>query len=251
VSPLAAHAPRLSARERLALARGRQRVERGEPAAALADLQELLASRPGFADAHYWVGLAHERQGQLDLAARSLEEALRLNPGYVEARLALACVCEQQGEWSRARTLAESARAAAAPARGGLDATTLGKLANLQAALGDAWREAGAAREAAEAYRQALDLGPGFHDVRLRLATALREAGLPRQALAELERILRADPSQSAARVQLGLTLWSVGRREEAVRAWRTALEADPSLDHARAYLRMAGGPSLESDAEA
>lgn len=249
--PIGAPGARLSARERLALVRGRRGAERGAPETALQDLQELLASRPGFADAHYWVGLAHERQGQLDLAAQSLEEALRLNPGYVEARLALACVCEQRGEWSRARALAESARAAAAPGRGGLDATTLGKLANLYAALGDAWREAGAPREAAEAYRRALDLGPRYHDVRLRLAAALREAGLPRQALAELERILRADPAQPAARVQLGVTLWSVGRRDEAARAWRAALDADPSLDHARAYLRMAGVPSQESDAEA
>jgi Tfp pilus assembly protein PilF len=251
VPPSAAPTQRLSARERLALARGRRGVERGDPEAALADLQELLASRPGFADAHYWVGLAHERQGQLDLAEQSLAEALRLNPGYVEARLALACICEQKGEWPRARALAESARAAAAPGRGRLDATTLGKLANLHAALGDAYREAGALRDAADSYRRALDHGPGFHDVRLRLAAVLREAGLPRQSLAELERILRADPAQSSARVQLGVTLWSVGRRDEAIAAWRLALESDPSLDQARAYLRMAGTPSPESDGEA
>jgi tetratricopeptide (TPR) repeat protein len=240
---------RLSARERLALQRGRRCVERGDPDAALADLGHLLSTRPRFADAHYWVALAHERRGDLDRAARSLEEAIRLNPGYVEARLALACVYEQKGEWTRARGLAEGARSVAKPGRGRLDATTLGKLANLHAALGDAYREVGEPAEAALAYRKALEHGPAFHDVRLSLAIALREAGRPRQSIAELERILRADPRQHRARVQLGVTHWSVGRQTEARAEWEAALVSDPSLDEARRYLRMAGGPSTESDA--
>lgn len=239
---------RLSARERLALKRGRQGVERGEPEAALADLGDLLSTRPRFADAHYWVGLAHERRGDLDEAAASLEEALRLNPRYVEARLALACVYEQKGEWGRARGLAEATRTTARPGHGRLDATTLGKLANLHAALGDAYREVGESDEAAAAYRKALEHGPTFHDVRLRLAMALREAGRPRQSIAELQRILRADPRQHAARVQLGVTHWSVGRHAEARAEWEAALVGDPTLDDARTYLRMSRGASPESD---
>lgn len=239
---------RLTPGERLALRRGRQRVERGDAPAALSDLEALLASRPGFADAHYWKALAHEIQGELPEATASLEEALRLNPGYAEARLALACVHEQQGEWEKARRLAEQARQRAAPGRGRLDATTLGKLANLHATLGDAYREVGELRDATAAYRKALDHGPRFHDVRLRLAVTLREAGLPRQALSELERILRADPDQSGARVQQGVTLWSVGRREEACAAWRRALAREPGLADARAYLRMAERRPVDRD---
>jgi tetratricopeptide (TPR) repeat protein len=246
---------RLSPHERLALRRGREGVERGDPEAALADLSDLLSTRPRFADAHYWVGLAHEHRGDLDEAVASLEEALRLNPRYAEARLALACVLEQKGEWARARGLAEGARAAARPGRGRLDATTLGKLANLHAALGDAYREVGETGEAVTAYRKALEHGPGFHDVRLRLGIALREGGQPRQSIAELERILRADPRQHAARVQLGVTHWSVGRHAEARAEWEAALVGDPTLDEARTYLRMSRGaaaepgPSPESDA--
>jgi len=231
---------RLTPGERLALHRGQRGIERGDPEGALADLRQLLTTRPRFADAHYWSGLAHEAQGELPEATTCLEEALRLNPGYVEARLALACVYEQQGEWRRARALAETARRLAAPGRGRIDATTQGKLANLHAALGDAYREVGELQEATAAYRKALDHGPRFHDVRLRLGVVLREAGLPRQSLSELERILRADPGQTGARVQLGVTLWSVGRREEAGAAWREALACDPTLADARAYLRMA-----------
>jgi len=237
---------RLSPRERLALERGRRGVERGDLEGAAADLEELLHTRPGFADAHYWVGLARERRGDLDEAAGSLERALRINPAYAEARLALASVYEQQGRWDRARSLAEAGAAAAAPGRGRLDATTLGKLANLHARLGDAYREAGELTEAVAAYRKALEHGPGFHDLRLRLALALREAGLPRQAIAELRRILRADPGQAGAHLALGVTWWSVGRREEAVAAWREALAHDAAREEARAYLRMAGETAPE-----
>lgn len=238
---------RLTPGERLALRRGRWGVERGNAAAALIDLDALLASRPGFADAHYWKGLAHELEGELPEAVGALEEALRLNPDYVEARLALACVHEQRGEWDRARGLAEQAQRRAEPGRGRLDATTLGKLANLHATLGDAYREVGELKEAVTAYRKALDHGPRFHDVRLRLAITLREAGLPRQALSELDRIVRADPAQAAAYVQRGVTLWSVGQRETACDAWRQALEVDASLADARSYLRMAEGGPRES----
>jgi tetratricopeptide (TPR) repeat protein len=239
---------RLTPRERLALQRGRRGVEVGDAESAVADLSDLLSTRPRFADAHYWLGLAHEGRGDLEAAARHLEEALRLNPRYSEARLALACVYEQQGDWPRARRLAEAGRGATAPGRGRLDATTLGKLANLHAALGDAYREVGEPEEAAAAYRKALEHGPAFHDVRLRLGIALREAGLPRQSIAEFERILRADPRQHVARVQLGVTHWSVGRHDEARAAWEAALVADPTLDDARTYLRMARGASPGSD---
>ena len=68
--------------------------------------------------------------------------------------------------------------------------TTRGKLANLHAALGDAYRESGDLRAAIGEYRKALDRCPHFHDVRQKLAVALRENGLPHQAIRELERIL-------------------------------------------------------------
>jgi tetratricopeptide (TPR) repeat protein len=136
------------------------------------------------------------------------------------------------------------------------DPTTRGKLANLHAALGDAYREAGDLREAIDAYRKALDRCPGFHDIRQRLAVTLREAGLPARALAELQRVLRANPHYLDAQVQIGLTLFTLGRTEEARAAWNAALERDPSRDDARMYLRLlgaraSGAPDAALDVEA
>lgn len=233
----------LSADERQAYALGRACFEQGDDAQASVWLTKLVATRAGFADVHYMLGLLAERRGELESASRSLEEALRINPGYVEARLALVSVCEQQGDYERAREVASRGagrRDAAGDER--VDVTTRGKIANLQAALADAYREAGELREAVDAYRKALALCPEFHDIRHRLGLALREAGLPAQALREFARIQERSPGFLAASVQLGVTYFSLGRREEALREWRQVLARDASREDARWYLRLAAG---------
>jgi tetratricopeptide (TPR) repeat protein len=231
----------MTAPERRAYALGRRSYERGEVDVALAQFRELLRTQSGFADVHYMVGTLLEQKDDLGSAARSLNEALRLNPSYTEALLALASVYERQGNFDRSREIAERARSLARPASGALDATTRGKLANLQAALGDAYAEAGEQRDAIECYRKALDRCPGFHDIRHRLGIALREMGLPNQAMAEFRRVLRGNPAFLDAAVQLGVTLYSLGRIGEAVGEWQSALERDPGRDDARMYLRLVG----------
>ncbi len=236
----AAAVSRLSLDDRDAVRAGRTSFERGDDDAALAAFSQVLATHPGYADLHYLVGLVHERRGDLDAAALSFEDALRINPRYAECALALATVFEQRGEWERARALATRLGAVVTQS-GTLDPTTSGKIANLHAALGDAYREAGELPEAVESFRRALDRAPAFHDIRFRLAVALRQAGLPAQAIAELKRVLRANPTFREAAVQLGLTYWSLGRREPAIAEWQRVLAAEPERADARMYLRLVG----------
>jgi tetratricopeptide (TPR) repeat protein len=250
-------APReLSTPEREDWSLGRQSFERGEVEPALHHLGRLAETRTGFADVHYMLGLLHERRGDLAAAACALERAIQINPNYAEAVLALGSVYEQRNEYERARDLAGSLRVVGpgdpagitaqartsatpdGPARA-LDPTTQGKLANLQAAVGDAYREAGELRDAIDAYRRALDRCPQFHDIRLRLGVALREAGLPAQAVAELRRVQRSAPDPIGAGVQLGVTYYGMGRVNDAVREWTAALARDPGRADARLYLRL------------
>jgi len=180
---------RMSVSEREAYTQGRSCFERGEVEEALSAFGKLLRTRGGFADVHYMVGLLHDKRGDLDAASESLREAVRLNPSYAEALLALATVHERRGDYDRSRELAERAATVSKGAAWTLDTTTLGKLANMQAAVGDAYAEVGERREAIEAYRKALDRCPEFHDIRHRLGVTLRESGLPAQAAAEFKRI--------------------------------------------------------------
>ena len=238
------NAERMTREDREAYSAVRDRFARGDLGGARPPLEDLAKRYPRYADLHYMVGIAREREADLDGAAESLERALELNPSYAEAALALITVCEQLGRHERSREI--GARLEPRTASEGIDATTRGKLANLHAALGDAYREVGELREAVEAYRKALDRCPGFHDIRQRLAVALREAGLPARAITELQRVLRANPGYLEARVQLGVTYYTLGRTAEARAEWTATLERDASRDDARMYLAMLGGAPEE-----
>ena len=229
----------LSEAERRCYELGRQRWERGDRDGALRAFERFLETRREFADVHYMVGMLREQADDLAEAAESLREALRQNPAYAEAMVALASVYERLGEFARSRALAERVAQLALPSAGALDATTRGKLANLEADLADAYRQAGALSDAIEAYRKALDRCPTFHDIRYRLGIVLREAGFPDRALAEFARVRRANPDLLDAAVQTGLTLYSLGRGEEALAEWRAVLERDRAREDARMYLRM------------
>jgi tetratricopeptide (TPR) repeat protein len=233
----------MNSAERHSYRLGRHCFERGDDVVALAQFTRLLETRQGFADVHYMVGVMHERRSEFEAATSSLEHAVRLNPNYSEALLALASVFEQQGDFDRSQQLAQRAHLASRPCDGVLDATTRGKLANLQAALGDAFRETGELREAIEAYRRALDRCPEFHDIRHRLGMALRESGLPHHAIAEYRRVLRANPEFLDAAVQLGFCLYTLGRTDEAKREWLDVCGRDPEHEDARMYLRLVKSP--------
>lgn len=231
---------RMTSSERATYALGRQSFENGEDSTAIEAFRTLLATRDGFADVHYMLGLLHDRSGDLKSAADDLRAAIRINPSYAEALLALATVHERRGDFDRARDYAErAALVARGQTGGGMDATTRGKLANLQAAVADAYAEAGEWREAIDGYRKALDRCPEFHDIRHRLGIALRETGLSHKALLEFQRVLRGNPSYLDAHIQLGLTYYTLGRPQEATEEWVHVLQEDPSLNDARMYMRL------------
>lgn len=231
--------------ERASLLLGKRFFERGLVDPAFEHLERVARARPEFADVHYMLGMLHERRGELETAATHLSEALRLNPRYAEARLALATVYEQQGDYAHSEEIAS-----AAPAQdpGTLDPTTDAKLANLQAALGDAYREVGEFSDAIEAYRKALARRPDFQDVRYRLALALREAGLGSQAIRELERALRRNPDWTQARVQLGLTYYALGQWSRARALWEQCLADEPGRADVQLYLRLENGAPTPED---
>jgi tetratricopeptide (TPR) repeat protein len=159
----------LTPAEREAYELGRRSYERGDVGDALAQFGRLLRTRSGFADVHYMVGTLHERRDELDSAMQSLREALRINPSSTEALVALASLYERQGDFERSREIAERARATARSPEGALDPTTRGKLANLQAQLGDAYREVGDLAEAVEQWKTVLDRDPERADARMYL----------------------------------------------------------------------------------
>ena len=88
-------------------------------------------------------------------------------------------------------------------------------------------------------YRRAVELGPGFHDLRVRLARLLLEAGNPLQARGELELVLAASPKFTEAKVQLGLARYLSGDAAGARDVWRACLLERPAMERVTAYLAM------------
>ena len=85
-------------------------------------------------------------------------------------------------------------------------------------------------REAADAYRQALELDPAFADAHLNLGRLLHEAGRTVEAEAHYRRALESRPDDPTAHFNLGVALQDLGRLSEAAEVYEKALELDPDL---------------------
>src|SRR5437879_2870071 len=215
-------------RELVAL--GKDHFQRGDWSLAAGHLEQIIARGSAFADVHHMLGVCYHQLGEFDAAQRALERALEINPAYVEASLNLAILCNDLGQYEKAQRVYANALERAkngARAKSGdepLDPFAAGKIANLHAAVGDAYLSALRSRDAAAEYRRALELSPAFVDLRLKLAAALREAGELEAATAELRRAVHDAPAYVPARIALGLACSAAGKVPDAVEQWEEVL---------------------------
>jgi tetratricopeptide (TPR) repeat protein len=231
-------------RELIAL--GKEHFQRGDWSLAAGHLEQVVARSVNFADVHHMLGVCYHQLGEFDPAQRAFERALEINPGYVEASLNLAILCNDLGQYERAQKIyanaLERARNGAHRAAGDepLDGYTGGKIANLHAAVGDAYLAARRPADAATEYKRALDLSPGFVDLRMKLASALRESGDARAAAAELRRAVQDAPAYVPARIALGLACSADGKLDDAIAQWNEVVRMDPRHRTAHLYLKLA-----------
>jgi len=233
-------------RELVAL--GRDHFQRGDWSLAAGHLEQVLARGAAFADVHHMLGVCYHQLGEFETAQRAFERALEINPGYVEASLNLAILCNDLGQYEKAQRIYANALqrarngngAAHAPGEEPLDGFARGKIANLHAGVGDAYLSARRPKDAAAEFRRALELSPGFVDVRMKLASALRDSGDAEAAAAELRRAVRDAPAYVPARLALGLACSAGGKLDEAIEQWEEVLRMDPGHRTAQLYLKLA-----------
>lgn len=203
-------------------------------------LEELLSQGRRFADAHQLLGLTLALLGQRDRALEEFERALEINPRYVEAHLHRAVVLSEMGRNEEAAEAFRAAGAGGQPTEGGLPRPIAARLANQHAALGEAYAEVGDLITAIDQYRQAISLGPTFHDLRYRLARLLLEAGQALDARDELERIVAGHPDFPDAIALLGLAHYLGGDAAAARDIWTGCRARWPQNVRVEAYLAMA-----------
>jgi tetratricopeptide (TPR) repeat protein len=185
------------------------------------------------------LGLCHAMLESREAALESFDQALRLNPRYVEAHLNRSIVLSDLGRGPEAAEALLHAQELGRPDDTGYPAIVANKLANMHADLGRAYREAGGLHDAAEQFRRALAIRPGFADLRLDLARTLLDAARPADAATELDEILRERPDWLDAMLLRGLAAYLAGDLEQARSVWGRARERHPEEPRLDTYRSM------------
>jgi tetratricopeptide (TPR) repeat protein len=223
------------------LARARERFAVQDYYGAVHLLEEIVAAGRAFADVHHLLGVSLSLLGQAERALGEFGKALALNPRYLEALIHQGLVLNELGRDAEADESFRRATASVAPPSTGLPAHVAARLANLHAELAEAYAEAGASDRAIEQYQRALELGPGFQDLRYRMARLMIETGRPLEAREALERVLQDRPNFVDAEAALGLAHYLSGDALGAREIWRRCLERRPENVRVEAYLAMLG----------
>ncbi len=198
--------------------RARERLQRGEWARALADL-EILREVSGESPAiELRLATCQRNLGAPERAREHLERALELDPASVEALGELGLLAEAEGHPERA---VERYRRALelAPERARLHArlgACLGFLGDLEGAVSAFERSAALERPGAE-----LEHNWG---------TALDRLGRPEEACTHFRAALALEPANAGTHFNLALSLETLGMREEALAHHEKAAALDPSL---------------------
>jgi tetratricopeptide (TPR) repeat protein len=219
--------------------RAREAFERRDYVAALADLREVVDEYPHFADVRNLMGVCLGLLGQPEVALEQFDRALEKNDCYIEALLNRAITLNELGRFDDARDAFERAGDCEGRLQGRFPASVSARLANEHLHVGELYMAASSPTDAVREFRRALELRPGFHDIRNRLGEALMQRGSLPEARQELERALEGNGRFMRARLNLGLVLYKEGDRDGAREQWEECRDQDPTSPQVRAYLRL------------
>jgi tetratricopeptide (TPR) repeat protein len=231
----------MAAQTERVLARARDRFAVQDYYGTVHLLEEIVAGGRAFADVHHLLGVSLSLLGQRERALTEFGRALELNPRYLEALIHQGLVLFEMGRQDEAEDAFRRASASLSPSSNGLPAPIAARLANQHAELAEAYAEAGALERAVEQYQRALELGPGFVDLRYRMARLLLESGRSLEAREALEEVLRTRPNFVDACAALGLAHYLSGDALGARDIWKGCLTRRPENARVEAYLAMLG----------
>jgi Flp pilus assembly protein TadD len=221
--------------------------------------ENLVATLPESARAHYEFGRVLLDAGRFSEGRVHLEKALVLAPGLLPSRIALGQLLADQGDLAAARRRFEEAllqdsrnseihnglavvldaQGDSAAARSHLAAAI--KLHSHQALyhnnLGRILAKAGELEQARASYERAVQLDPQFAEAHYQLGMTLAKQGEFAAATAYLREAVRIDPSSYTAFNALGGVLLNLGKYDEAREHFERALQINPSYASARANL--------------
>ena len=221
------------------VARARERFSVRDYHGAVLLLQQATSEGLAYADGFNLLGLSLALVGRHADALAAFDRALALNSRYVEAHLNRAVLLNEMGQLDEAQEALTTAEHLGRPDETGFPAMVGNQLANAHFSLGDHYREAGALDEAIAQYRRALELRPGFADVRIALARSLLERGTFAQAARELDEVLTIREDWLDAMLLRGLSAYLGGDLDGADEVWSRAAQRHPEEPRVEIYRSM------------
>lgn len=195
--------------------------------AAIEQLRNILARNADNAEAHYYLGIATERQGKVEEALDHYRNALKKSPNYAEPyhRLALALIKQERLDQG---------------------ITYLRKAVNLKPSftlahynLGLALEQKGDTKTAMAEYGEVLRLEPDDAAAHMNLGLLLAELGRYREATLHFREAVRIMPNDAEAHYDLGCALARQGNTAEAAAEFRKTLTLEPAYSEARKKLQQ------------
>lgn len=159
---------------------------------AIRTYRRALDENPEFADAHFALGYAYDKQGNMDKALMSYRQAVTLNPLNADYLYSLGYTYERKKELRQA---VESYEAALAVKPDDVDVAF---------ALGYAHEQLGQYAEAIEAYKKAIELKPDDYDAYYGLATTYESSGQLNDAFTTYQQVVTMNSENIPAYKTLG-----------------------------------------------
>ena len=193
-------------------------------------LRSAAAIEPDHADLQFNLGLVILRSGRAKEAVPHLQKAIQLDPTSEGPRLQLAIALKDLKQTQQSAKVYQDVRETEQSNLLKNQFTTEGAKANQLLA-------AGQAAQAAEVYRQMLQIQPRDAHTYYNLSLALDMDGKFPAERQALETAIKLDPTVAQARSKLGVLDMSQGHVDDAIRNFKRAIEIDPQLTEAQVNL--------------
>jgi tetratricopeptide (TPR) repeat protein len=193
---------------------GNKRRQADDLKVAIEYYQQAIAMQPDWADAHYNLGLALQKQGKWTEAIACYQKARELQPDSIEAEVGLANVLHAQGNLSSQEQTCYAA-------------------INLD--LGNKRRQVDDLKVAIEYYQQAIAMQPDWAEAHYNLGLALQKQGKWAEAIACYQKARELQPDSIEAEVGLANALHAQGKLPSEQKARYATLNLDLGNKHRQA----------------
>lgn len=193
-------------------------------------LRTAARIEPNHADLQFNLGLVILRSGRAKEAVPYLQKAIQLDPAAEGPRLQLAIALKDLNETQKSAKVYQDVRETEQANLLKNQFTTEGAKANQLLASGQA-------AQAAEVYRQMLQIQPRDAHTFYNLSLALDMEGKFSAERQALETAVKLDPMLEQARSKLGILDMSQGHVDDAIQNFKKAIEIDPQQTEAQLNL--------------